>query len=591
MHFDAITLACVTSELQQNVQGGRVQQVLLVDELSVGLEVYANRTRQYVLLAAHPSDSRVHLVTQKLRRGTDAQSPLLLLLRKYVRGSLLAHVTQPDPTERVLQLHFDHPEHGTTTLVAELIGRASNLLLLAPSGKILDCARRVRPQGESGRALLPGRPYQPPPPQQKPSPLDPAHPEAQTALAQIAEGDGRLWRGLVNAFAGISPTLGRELAWRMAGDAAAPATALVPAAATEALRELWAPVQSGEWQPGLVRREGHIVGFAAYPLHFTGTFEPVDSIGAALEQYYAAQTAGAEPPEEAPEDHAPTVDTYAAQRGNVAALLRDAHKRVERQLAALAGDEPQPGEADTLRTQAEWLLALQSQLQEGQDALEVPTDSGTLRIALDPDVTPVEQAERMFDRAAKMERAAEFIPQRREQLQADLEYLDQLEVDLAQADNQPEIAAVQDELRRARLLPTGAGGKKRGSGAGQSQPRRFMSPEGFAILVGRNARQNDSVTFNIANASDLWLHVRDAPGSHVVVRSGGQPLSEETLRMAAQLAAFYSKLSGERAAPVMAVQRRFVTRVSGGHPGQVHVRNADTLTVPAELPDGIEPAE
>lgn len=591
MHFDAITLACVTSELQQSVQSGRVQQVLLVDDLSVGVELYANRTRQYLLLAAHPSESRVHLVTQKLRRGTDTQSPLLLLLRKYVRGSLLAAVEQPDPTERVLQLHFDHPEHGTTTLVVELIGRASNLVLLAPGGKILDCARRVRPRDESSRALLPGRPYAPPPPMDKPSPAEPAHPDAQAALEAIAVAEGKLWRALVGAFAGISPTLGRELAWRIAGDANAPAAELSPnggvGIATEALRELWSPLQNGEWQPGLVRRDGNIVGFAAYPLHFTGEFEAVASIGAALEQYHAAQAEGALDDGDEEAADAFHVDTYAALRGTVAALLRDARKRVERQLEGLASDEPAPGQADTLRTKAEWLLALQSQLEPEQEVLEVPTENGPLRIALDPNVTAVEQAERMFDRASKLARAAEFIPQRRAQLHADLEFLDQLEVDLAQADNHPEISAVQEELRDARLLPAASGGK-RGRGSGRGQPRRYLSPEGFAILVGRNARQNDAVTFDMANASDLWLHVRDAPGSHVVVRSGGQELSEETLHTAAQLAAYYSKLRGERAAPVMATARRFVTRVSGGHPGQVHVRNEETITVPAELPVGLE---
>jgi predicted ribosome quality control (RQC) complex YloA/Tae2 family protein len=582
MHFDALTLACVTHELQAAVQGGRVQQVLLVDDQSVGLEVYAERQRRYLLLCAQPTASRVHLTPQKLRRGTDSQPPLLLLLRKYVRGSLLDAVLQPDPTERVLELRFDHPEHGTTLLITELIGRASNLLLLAPDGKIMECIRRVWPQDNVRRTLLPGQLYEEPAPQDKLSPLDAAHSEWDAKFHEIARSDGKLWRQLVDAFAGISPTLGRELAWRMAGDSDAPATALDPAAAGQVLADIWSPVQSGEWHPGLIWQNGALRGFAAYPVHFVGEFEPADSISAALSRYFDDR----EQSDEAPTPQ-PAADPYAARRGSVAALVRDARKRLQRQLKALSSDEPQPGEADALRTQAEWLLALSSQIDDEQEVLEVPLDDGALRIQRDPDRTPVEQAERMFDQAAKLERAAEFIPKRRAKLQADLEYLDQLEIDLSMAENHPEIVAVQEELREMGLLS--ARSSKTRPPKAESQPRRYVSPDGFAILVGRNARQNDAVTFDIANANDLWLHVRDAPGSHVVVRSGGQPLSDQTLEMAAQLAAYFSSLRGERAVPVASTTRRFVTRVAGGHPGQVHFRNADTITVPGELPEEAEP--
>ena len=164
MQFDALTLAAVTHELRETLLGGRVQQAVLPDANSVGLEVYAQRQRRYLLLSAEPGAGRVHLVTGKLRRGVEKESPLLLLLRKYVRDAILDAVTQPDPTERVLELTFDHPGHGVTTLVAEPMGRLSNLFLLNPARMILECVHRVRPGEHALRVLLPGRPYTPPPP-------------------------------------------------------------------------------------------------------------------------------------------------------------------------------------------------------------------------------------------------------------------------------------------------------------------------------------------------------------------------------------------------------------------------------------------
>ena len=157
MHFDALTLAAVTDELRRTVQGGRVQQVLLPDPKSIGLELYAERQRRYLLLSAHAQAGRVHLTEQKLRRGVETETPMLLLLRKYVRGALLEHVEQPIPFERVLNLHFEHPEHGSSTLVLEPMGRLSNLLLLGAGGVIRGVLNPVPPGENAERVLLPKR--------------------------------------------------------------------------------------------------------------------------------------------------------------------------------------------------------------------------------------------------------------------------------------------------------------------------------------------------------------------------------------------------------------------------------------------------
>jgi predicted ribosome quality control (RQC) complex YloA/Tae2 family protein len=197
----------------------------------------------------------------------------------------------------------------------------------------------------------------------------------------------------------------------------------------------------------------------------------------------------------------------------------------------------------------------------------------------------VEQAQRKFKRAGKLARAAEFVPARRAQLATDLAFLDQLATDLDLAENQPQIATVASELEAAALLPQRP---TRSQVARPAQPLlRLYSVNGMEIIVGRNARQNDHLTFNVANASDLWLHARDVPGAHVVIRSGGQAVDGETLQAAAQLAAYYSQRRGDGAVPVAVTPRRFVTRVAGGRPGQVHLRQEETVTVPATLPPGV----
>jgi predicted ribosome quality control (RQC) complex YloA/Tae2 family protein len=576
MHFDALTLACVAHELNETLTGGRVQQALLVDADSVGLEIYADRQRRYLLLSASRTASRVHLNSQKLRRGADVHSPLLLLLRKRVRGGILTAVRQPDPAERVLRLAFEHPAHGSVTLVAEPMGRNANLLLLGPDDAILAV---MHPRGgQTARPLTPGRPYAPPPPMDKLPPLDDGREDYYERLAAVTRSDGKLWRALIDHVAGVSPTQARELAWRAAGDANAPASAANPLALVQALQSLWTPVRDGGWMPGLAVEGGEIAAFAPYEIHFRGRFEPTPTMSAALERYYAGRSEQATADAAAP-------DAYAALRAAIANQLKQARRRLQRRLDSLAADEPQPGEPERLRQQAEWLLALSSQIGPDQSELTVDLGEETLRIPLDPHRPPVEQAQRLFKRAAKLERAAGFIPNRRAELEAYLAFLDQLAADLALAENQPEREAVREALARMGRRATGKRKPGKKGGRQTATPRRFESQAGFEILVGRNARQNEQVTFHLARAEDLWLHVRDAPGSHVVIRGRGREPDDATIQTAAQLAAYYSSLRGETAAPVAVTQRRFVRRLPGGHTGQVTIRNERTVTVPARLPE------
>jgi predicted ribosome quality control (RQC) complex YloA/Tae2 family protein len=398
-------------------------------------------------------------------------------------------------------------------------------------------------------------------------------------LAALLKGEGKLWKTVADGIAGASPTIGREVAWRATGDADAPAATADVLAVAAALQALWSPVESGAWSPGLWQEGGKTVGYSAYAMNFRPGYAPVASMSAALEAYAVGQSGGGA-------GDAQASDAYAGLRRQVAAQLARARRRVERQLAGAMSDAPDDGAAAKLRTEAEWLLALHTQLSPGQTVLEVDLGEGEpLRIALDPALSPVEQAQRKFKRAGKLARAAEFVPARRAQLATDLAFLDQLATDLDLAENQPQIATVASELEAAALLPQRP---TRSQVARPAQPLlRLYSVNGMEIIVGRNARQNDHLTFNVANASDLWLHARDVPGAHVVIRSGGQAVDGETLQAAAQLAAYYSQRRGDGAVPVAVTPRRFVTRVAGGRPGQVHLRQEETVVVPATLPAGV----
>ncbi len=593
MHFDALSLACMADELHRTICPGRVQQVLLPDAHSIGMEIFAAGHRRYLLASLQPDASRIALVQEKLRRGVEKETPLLLLLRKYVRDGLLTAVEQPDPFERVLWLRFDHRQHGATALVIEPMGRLSNLLLLKANGMILECLHHVPAGDHVQRVLLPGRLYTSPPTQAKLPPLDDGAQDYYERLGRVVEGEGLLWKALATHVAGVSPTLARELAWRSSGRSDAPAHSATVLSVAQALQEMWSAVKSGEWQPGVWVDDGAVVGFSAYPAHLRGDFSPTITMSEAVERYYTTQRTVVDGQSPTVSHPTATSDGYAAQRRAVESLLRKATARVQRQQEALAGDEPAPGVGEHLRSQAEWLLALHTRIEPQQQTLVVDLgEDGTLEIALDPTLTPIAQAQRMFKQASKLARAAQFIPLRRAQLLLDLEFLAQLQHDLQQANNQPEIAAVRAELEQSGLAPLqqqrrSAKERKTPKRVGASAPRSYIAPDGVTILVGSNARQNERVTFALAHSNDLWLHARSVPGSHVVIRSDGRAVGDATVRLAAQLAAYHSSVQGEAAVDVIVAHVSDVSRLPGGRTGQVTVRQEQVLRVPALLPDEV----
>lgn len=586
MHFDALALTCICHELKRELLPGRVQQVLLPAAQSVALEIYAQGARRWLFVEANPAQAHLRLTADKMRRGVTTETPLLQLMRKYVRDALLTSIIQPDPAERLLVLHFSHREHGVTALIVELLGRATNLILTRveeeKTARILDLLRRAPTPDPAGRILMPGRSWSLPDAGNRLSPLSSDDEAWSDAFATIAASGQTLAKAIVSVFRGIAASQAQEIAYRATGAIDAPAAVCNPIALTQALQELWSPVQSGAWQPGAWMDSDRIVGYSPWVSHLH-KFAARPSFSDALSEYYAAQQHTASGDLPGTTDHTMATDGYAVLRAQVATQIQKARKRTLHTLEALANDEPVAGAAERMRTEANWLLALQHTVAPDATTLEVETEEGTLVIPLDGALTPVEQAQTLFKHAAKAERAARQIPVRRAILQNDLAFLEQAEGDLARAGNQPEIEAVRALLRESGLLGP-PNPREKPTRPAPSQPRRYRAEDGTRILVGRNARQNDTLTFTTARPDDLWLHVRGAPGSHVVVQTDGRAIAEATILLAAHLAAWHSDLREQGFVDVVLAERRRLARPPGGRPGQVLVREEKVVRVPSDRP-------
>ncbi|EFN54443.1 hypothetical protein CHLNCDRAFT_31860 [Chlorella variabilis] len=479
-------------------------------------------------------------------------------LQAALRGLVLTGVSLPTPFERVLKLAFaQRPgEPAACQLVYECMARYSNLLLVGPDDIVLAAAHQVGQRMSSVRHVQVGGRWEPPPPA---SGLDPDSCasleewwEVLCRLAEAAPADRRptLVQVAVRGFRGVSPQLARDIAQA----AGVPADSLPADLAPDQWQRL-----HQQWQAWLQRLASG--SFAASSCPRSGAYSllgtqprPVPSLLPFLHDYYSA-------PQQA--------ETFTALKQQLARAVAAAMARLQKKMESL---RQQGGDGDKHeRTQrlADMVMGNIYRIQPGAASVEVEDwDTGELvAIKLDPEKTAVAFAEGLYKQARKQRRAVEQVAPLLAAARQELDYLAEMEVMLAQLEAGSHLAALQEVQVRA------GGGSSNAAAGGSRDFRRYDSPSGFAVLVGRNSRQNDELSCRLAQPGDVWMHARGVPGAHLVMRvPAGQAAGEADLRFAADLAAWFSKARTDGKVDVTMCDPKHLSKPSGAKPGQVMVR-------------------
>lgn len=565
--FDSLAISAIRDELL-DFRGGRVQRVVQVDPLTVGMELYALGERRWLLATADPRRSGLWFVDHKLGQSPDPPGPLLLLMRKHLRGARLEDAAQP-AFERVLRLRFatwshdDSPpandpelppeDDGAATrsleLIVEATGRLGNVILVDEKGIVMDALKRVPPSINRQRTILPRRPYVGPPPQSKASPWE-------LDARMLEEATGPAAKALVGVVRGISPLAAHEVVFRATGRTDTPAASVDSTRLIAALRELLAPL-AGEtvWQPSIGLEEGRVVAFAPYPLTHL-THEPVETLSRAAERSFAQEQPS----------RSPVAQAQATLRGEI----ETQRAREARRLEALERELGSEAEVGRLRESGELIFAYASQIAPKAERLELPDRT----IELDPSLTPVENAQSYFDRYARLRDARRRLPAMIDEARARIAYLDEMLVHLALARTTEDVVSLRLELHDEPKKVAKGG---RGAPARASGPLR-VTVDGHVVYVGRSARQNEAATFELARPQDLWLHARGVAGGHVILRVEGSKPGPATIERAAEIAAFHSEARTSGRVPVDVTERRHVRKIKGS-PGAVTYSGERSISV------------
>jgi len=570
MNFDTFSLAAIVSQLNQTILESRMQRVTQINSLNFGLELFVHPTRYYLMLSVEPQAPHLYLTLQKARRGSGNETPLMLVLRKYMRGARLRAIEQP-PYERLLFLHFEN-FIGRTQLVVELLGPRSNIMLLDDEGIILGVARLPKIQKDKTnlpkRLYIPGQAYKPPPPQQK---LNPKQLTEAILTQEFNEASPEfpIARLLPQIIAGVSPFVAREIVYRTTGHTKTTVAELEAVAPllTEC-QTVFSYLWEERWQPTLiVDNAGIPINVTPYPTNHKPHTEPVEDFSAGIERYLAESAMA-----------------YAAAKEPLQEAIVEARRKLTRRQAGLQKDAQARANPDSFKQKGEALLAYAYQIEPGQTNLTVPwqPDQPPLEISLEPTLSAADNAQRYFQRYRKAQRSQEQIPAQFKKIALENQYLDQLEQDLEIADNREEIDVIAGTLMEAGYYQPTRQIKRRKKLA--SRYLRLTAPDGATVLVGKNAHQNAHLTFHRADGDDLWFHAHQLPGAHVVIPTAEGLPSEEDVLWAASVAAYYSRARHDTSVEVIVTLKKYVRAIKGAAPGLVTYRNESTLRVAPAMP-------
>lgn len=580
MALDGITTSAIVSELKSALLGGRIDKIHqpLADEIRITVRGLGSGARKLILSAnsAHP---RIHL-TEGSRENPMTAPLFCMVMRKHIAGGKIIDIVQPN-FERIVILRIESAnEMGditTKNLILEIMGKHSNLILTDENGKILDSIKRVTHEKSSVREVLPGKEYVFPPAQNKKNPLLASSADFLFSL-HLQEGR-KLQEFIYQTYTGISPIMAGEICTRAgldASDACQKASLEDGERLFAAFEKTMQEVKEAQYHPAIYyqKENNRIVDFAVLEMtQFQGLSQkPFPSVSALLEGFYQER------------DNAAHIRQKAQDmRKLVTNHIERCVKKKEIQLKTRRETKGMEG----WKKKGELLTANIYAIPQGITTFKTvdyyEESMPEIEIAIDPAKTPAENAQKYFAKYNKAKRTLAALEIQEKQNDEELAYLESVLNALENAKDDADLSEIRTELAESGFLRRQVQ-KKGQQKPKKAKPLRYISSDGYEILVGKSNLQNDELTLRIAEPTDLWMHTKDIPGSHVIIRTNGRSeLPETTMEEAANLAAFYSKAKGSSMVPVDYTQRKNIKKPNGAKPGMViYLTNKTIYITPDE---------
>ncbi len=558
MAFDGITIACMAHELQEKLAGGRISKIAQPEADELLLTIKTREGSYRLLLSASASLPLVYLTE------TNKPSPLTapnfcMLLRKHLSGGRILSVRQPS-LERVLRFEIEHlDEMGDLCkkyLIAEIMGKHSNLIFCTDTDQIIDSIKHVSAQMSSVREVLPGRTYFIPDTQEKANPL--TVPE-EDFLSAVGEKAAKLSKALYTSLTGLSPVAAEEICAMASLESDRAAGSYTKEELIHLYRTLvryLEPVRSGDYEPAIYYDGKTPLEFSCLPLSIYNHCrrETFSSVSKVLEQYYAEKN---------------TLTRIRQKSTDLRRIVQTSLERNVKKYDLQAKQLKDTEKREKYRIYGELINTYGYDVEPGSRSFEAQNyyTGETVTIPLDPQIPVQENAKKYFDKYGKLKRTFEAVTTLLAETGSEIEHLRSIQTALDIALQEEDLVQIKEELMESGYI------RKRNPGSRRpkitSRPFHYVSGDGYHMYVGKNNLQNDELTFQTAKGNDWWFHAKGAPGSHVIVQTNGDELPDRTFEEAARLAAYYSSNRGADKVEIDYVEKKHVKKPNGSKPGFV----------------------
>lgn len=555
MAFDAGMVCAISYELKEKLLGARVEKVYQPEKDELVLAIHAQGEHARLAVTAGANNPKICL-TGRVKENPAVPFGFCVFARKHLTGARISGIRQLD-FERVIEITLDSRDEmgfpAVKRLYAEIMGKYSNLILTDGEGRILGVLRPVDFTVSSKRQLLVGMKYEMPPRQEKGDPTA----ESREGFLEKAQSAGAMAtdKFITSRYLGISSLVAREIALRSAEriDEA-------PERVYAAFSAVMTLLKEHRVTPCLVFEGDQPVAYSFLPIKQYGDgfrVETRETVSQVIDEFF---------------DRRDNAEHSRKRASDLFHMVTNARTRLAKKLALQEGELAECEKKEEYKRAGDLITANMHLLRRGMTAARVidyydeamPEEE----ILLDGRLSPSQNAQLYYRKYNKAKNAQRELTAQMALAKEELAYIDSVADALERAVGQSEL----DEIRRE-LLDAGYGKKLRKPGTARpmkTQPYEYVTSGGYRLLCGKNNLQNDHITGKLAGKTDWWFHVKNAPGSHVVLfLDGREEPSEQDFTQAAALAAFHSSLAGGATVPVDYTQVRYIKKPAGAKPGFV----------------------
>ncbi|MCR5421046.1 MAG: NFACT family protein [Lachnospiraceae bacterium] len=570
MALDGITISALCKELNDKIINSRIYKIAQPEEDELLLTLKTPNGQQRLLISSGASLPFLYL-TNDNKPGPQTAPNFCMLLRKHIQNGRIVAIRQPS-LERILMFDIDHlNEMGDMcrkTLVAEIMGKHSNIIFLDDKNMIIDSIKHISSAVSSIREVLPGREYFIPNTLDKIDPLTVTFSDFCNALRNKPMPAAK---AIYTSFTGFSPIMAEELLFRSKLDSSIPISEYTEDELLHLYNNfIWLTdiIKAGDFSPNMIIKDNTPVEFAAISLTQYGNYptEELTSISEVLRNFYARRN---------------TITRIKQKSSDlrriVSTVLERNIKKYDLQLKQLKDTE----KMDKYRVYGELINTYGYNLEPGIKSFEADNyyTGEKITIPLDPTLSPSENAKKYFDKYGKLKRTREALTSMTSETKAEIDHLETIQASLDIALKESDLTEIKEELQDAGYIRKKSGNKKKEL---KSKPFHYVNQDGFHIYVGKNNFQNDHLTFKLATGNDWWFHAKKIPGSHVLVKSEGRKLTDRTFEEAGALAAYYSKGQKQDKVEIDYVLKKEVKKPAGAKPGfVVYYTNFSLVATPS----------